>query len=333
MSLHLASTESDPYFQQVIVESSPYTLPYRTPINSRFLGDITTSLLKCPAGDLKCLRSRPAQEIVTAENVAGEKLLPDVLGPLHLFEPWGPVIDGKVVLENPLKAYRDGKFQKKPIMLGTVTEEGRVYIWEAFGSKPTKLEVDAFFGLIFGVETAAEIFKMYNFTDFDDLREPMSTAATDYVFACPTINASRLISLDDQNNFPVYHYIFDHALSFSTVWGPNYTECYGHVCHGSELPFVFRSISLRNYTFTKDEEKLADSITNYWGNFAYTGNPNNNNWKRKTKNQKQDFLKWPTYDNKSGWQGMLFQSTGNKIQSSYKEKFCQYFNTIGYTPR
>ncbi len=284
---------------------------------------------------MKCLRGKPVEDVVAAGNAAGEKILLDLFGPLHLFEPWNPVIDDKEIVENPLNSYRDGKFQTdKPVMVGTVTEEGRMYIWESFDTKPSKIDVDAFFTLIFGVEESLRIFKEYNFTNFDDLREPMSTAATDYVFACSTMNASRSLSLESSSN--IYHYIFDHALSFPSVWGPNYTECYGHVCHGSELPFVWRTVSLRDYKFTKEEQQLADSITNYWGNFAHTGDPNDDSWKKSgtlyTRGKQQDFLKWPTYEEETGWQGMLFQSSGNKVQSKYRDKFCRFLDEIGYTP-
>ncbi|XP_072033065.1 crystal protein-like [Amphiura filiformis] len=323
-------SESDPYFQQLIVESNPFTLPYQTTFSSSLLADVTAELLDCPHSDLECLRGKPVEDVVAAGNAAGEKIILDLYGPLHLFEPWGPVIDDKEITDNPLNAYRDGKFQNKPVMIGTVTEEGRMYMWESFETKPAKIEVDAFFALIFGVEESFRIFQRYNFTKFDDLREPMSTAATDYVFVCSTLNASRLLSLGSSSN--IYHYVFDHALSFPSVWGPNYTECYGHVCHGSELPFVWRSVSLRNYKFTKEEQQLAESITNYWGNFAHTGDPNDDSWKDESK-RKQDFIKWPTYDKNTGWQGMLFQSSGNKVQSKYREPFCRFLDDIGYTPK
>ena len=41
----------------------------------------------------------------------------------------------------------------------------------------------------------------------------------------------------------MYLYWFDHAFEELGGWGPNYTYCEGHVCHGEELPFVFGTAS------------------------------------------------------------------------------------------
>lgn len=49
-----------------------------------------------------------------------------------------------------------------------------------------------------------------------------------------------LTSISKSNEHDVWAYYFDHPLSFD-AWGPNYTFCLGHVCHGAELPFVFVS--------------------------------------------------------------------------------------------
>ena len=335
ISLHLTTQESEPYFQQAIIESNPFTIPYQTPSRSIDLGAATAKILRCDADDLICLRNKSANDVMAAGEKAGSEISLDIFGPLHLFEPWGPVIDGNDIKTNPLNAFRDGNFQRKPMILGTLTEEGRPYIWTVFTSKPSTVEVCAFLTLLFGPTETYRIFKEYNVTSSDDLREPSSTMTTDFVFTCSGLNATR--SIASHNESKIYHYVFDHAFSFEKVWGPNYTECYGHVCHGSELPFVFRTIPLRNYTFTPEEERLAESITYYWGNFAQTGDPNNNSWQQRVKSKRQydvkEQLHWPMYNEQSDRQGMLFQASGNKIQSKYRDKFCQFFDHVGYTPK
>lgn len=44
--------------------------------------------------------------------------------------------------------------------------------------------------------------------------------------------------------------------------------------HSAELPYVFGTVSLAGFKFTEDEEKLSDSMMQYWGNFIKYGNPN-----------------------------------------------------------
>jgi carboxylesterase type B len=48
--------------------------------------------------------------------------------------PLGPYVDGKVVPMQPLDALRQGYFQKKPFMIGTNTEETRIFIFEAWNT-------------------------------------------------------------------------------------------------------------------------------------------------------------------------------------------------------
>ncbi|XP_072030866.1 cAMP-regulated D2 protein-like [Amphiura filiformis] len=347
VSLHLTNSKSDRYFQQAIIESSPFTIPYRHRTSSALQGDLTTALLNCLPGDLNCLRKRSAKDVIAAGTKAGNTVALDLFGPLQLFQPWGPVIDGSIITTHPLTAFRDGQFQRKPLLIGTVTEEGRIYSWELFPKKPTLFKVNVYLSLLFGIRQTLEISREYNFTEFDDLREPVSTVVTDFIFACSTFNGSRYISL--YNESQVFHYIYDHAFSFTSVWGPNYTECYGHVCHGSELPLLWRSQSLRGFNFTEEEQQLADAMNNYWSNFVHTGNPNDNSWKTKskisdfmrtsdpnkndwnTKSKNRDkFLTWPPYKVDNGWQSILFQTSRNKLLSNWREEFCKFFDDIGY---
>ena len=57
--------------------------------------------------------------------------------------------------------------------------------------------------------------------------------------------------------------------------------------HGSEVPYVFKTLSERWGTTeaTPEEEKLAQMMNTYWANFAKTGNPNG-----------EDLPVWPLYN-------------------------------------
>jgi len=104
---------------------------------------------------------------------------------------------------------------------------------------------------------------------FQDKRPLLSTLGTDFIFLAPTSFAA--LTVMKQQKQPVYLYQFNHSISFDG-WGSRYFFCRGHVCHGSELPFVFHTTG--NFSFTNEEEKLSNSMIDYWTNFAKSGDPN-----------------------------------------------------------
>ncbi|CAF1025471.1 unnamed protein product [Rotaria magnacalcarata] len=66
-----------------------------------------------------------------------------------------------------------------------------------------------------------------------------------------------------------YTYVFGYSLDFDG-WD-NLTFCNGHVCHGSELPYVFESSWVN---FTDAGRQLATNIVTYWTYFGKTHDPN-----------------------------------------------------------
>jgi carboxylesterase type B len=128
---------------------------------------------------------------------------------------------------------------------------------------------------------------------------------------------------------PVWIYHFDHLMSFGPqVWGPNYTICYTHVCHGSELPFVFHpNASAFNLSYTPQEEVLSASMVAAWTNMAKYLDPNGPSGEG-VPSKSGASLYWPafTLDNQSS---IVFDTPNSIVHNNFTDE-CNWWDAIGY---
>jgi len=82
---------------------------------------------------------------------------------------------------------------------------------------------------------------------------------------------------------------------------------------------VFQSAAAGGHQFTPDEQVLAYSMTQAWGNFAWTGNPNL---------PVSLETSWPEY-NPSDDTILAFQ-TPDSTTSDFRARQCDMWDTIGY---
>uniref|UniRef100_A0A665VMN8 Carboxylesterase type B domain-containing protein n=1 Tax=Echeneis naucrates TaxID=173247 RepID=A0A665VMN8_ECHNA len=104
------------------------------------------------------------------------------------------------------------------------------------------------------------------------------------------------------------------------IWS-GLTFCYQHACHGAELPFLFDSAAVANFTMSPSEKLLSNRMLCYWGAFAHTGDPS-------SRAQQTMFCRaqrlpvWPQYSDTSGWLGM------NLTVRSHKSLFMHEKETL-----
>uniref|UniRef100_A0A672G0R3 Carboxylic ester hydrolase n=1 Tax=Salarias fasciatus TaxID=181472 RepID=A0A672G0R3_SALFA len=119
---------------------------------------------------------------------------------------------------------------------------------------------------------------------------------TDYIFLCPSRRAARAGTAAGSG---VWMYVFDHVPADRRVWS-GLTFCYQHACHGAELPFLFNSASVANFTFSPPEKLLSNRMLCYWGAFAHAGNPSSRA-QQTAFCREQRLPPWPRYADTSGW--------------------------------
>ena len=99
-------------------EARNSTLPMSSPI---FFLEKLSKALNCdfdstdPEPALKCLREKPAEEIVRNQKVAAE--FPNLF-------PFSPTLDGTFLSESPKNLLLSGQVKDAPVLIGTNEEEG-----------------------------------------------------------------------------------------------------------------------------------------------------------------------------------------------------------------
>ena len=73
----------------------------------------------------------------------------------------------------------------------------------------------------------------------------------------------------------VFHYRYNKRPPFPP--GATYSEDTGErlgAFHGTEIPYIFHNLHVRDWPWTYVDRQLSESISNYWANFARNGDPN-----------------------------------------------------------
>lgn len=266
--------------------------------------------------DIQCLQRASVDDIIKAEVVIDKTI--QYFRLLQTFYPWTPILDGIEFSEQPLTAFQHGRFQQMPIIMGSVSNETLLFIYEAAKKPINDFEYIGVVEAIFGIQ-GYSVLQEYksSLSYFSDYRHHVAHLGDDYIFLCTLRN----VSINASKRVPVYLYHFDHIISFSKqFWPNNYAECVDAVCHAEELPFVFGTPTLDNYHFDSNEIKLSNLMIYYWTNFAISGDPNFPN---------RQNLNWSPYSNSRS--NLRFMTPSSVIETGWRESKCNFFdNKIGY---
>jgi para-nitrobenzyl esterase len=266
----LLSPPSAGLFHRVIMQSGPCVrLGNKTLEQARTQGDEFAAKVNCPigVGQLACLRSRSASELVAAAG--------DGLDALQSANPWLPVIDGVTIPRNMTDMIRDGDLHKVPVLMGTTAQEGRFFVAYAFHQKrgrtmtadDYKSAAEIMTGNAFSGSTSRSLYTASNYGS-NDLA--MSALMTDAGFACPMLTDAKRMSRHTQV----------HVYEFTDTRAPAPPDAYSfdwQAYHTSELPYLFGApVFATNLSgpLSAEQHALADNIVRYWAAFAANGDPN-----------------------------------------------------------
>lgn len=321
VGLHLVSApSSQALFQQGIMESNPYALPYKTKAEALEIGDIFASLLGCD--NIGCLRNRPMLELVRKQHH-------EMLQPHHLWQKmkmknilvWTPVIDGKVLTKQPIFANI-----KKPIIIGNNTDEATWWVALMFPPIPngamSPITYTKELLKLFSDEDVGKILKQERYSP--DYTSEEKTAAAyaqvlgDYLYLC----GSRYVATQLTAATTSYFYLFTYISPFSIWKDRGAVVCEHKACHADELFYVFHSLDKtdENIQFKPKGELLSQQMVAYWANFARERNPNG-----------KGLITWPTFQ--APQNTYLILDTSIKPEKEPFASLCKFWDSIGYPPK
>ena len=168
-----------------------------------------------------------------------------------------PTIDGWLLPGHPQTVFREGKQADLPVIVGTTKDEGNFFSGSVKFEK--RSEFAAMLEGYYGAETK-QVLALYPGKTQAELKVAGSEYITDAWFVQP---ARQLLDGMTQLASPVFQYQFSRANPDRPSQGAS---------HAIELRYVFNT--LRNPEEAPDGQALADKVTDYWVQFAKTGDPN-----------------------------------------------------------
>jgi para-nitrobenzyl esterase len=170
----------------------------------------------------------------------------------------GPILDGKLVVETAESAYKAGRQNNVPIIIGSNSAE----VPAGFVNAKSKDELLSLFG-----NMKQEAQNVYAPDTTRTLAEMLTMVNTDKVWAEPARFTANAIT---KKGNKAYIYLFSYvseAMKARSRFGAS---------HASEIAFVFNNLNARwgNPKTMPEDEEVAKLMNTYWANFAKTGNPN-----------------------------------------------------------
>ena len=238
--------------------------------------DAVLAALGLGSSSAEALLELPVEQLLAAEKAATTELL--AAGEVRL--PFGPVVDGTVLPRHPREAVRDGSAANVHLLVGTTSDEYRLFtlMERAHGPMPEEKLVGRVAKVV-GKDRANDAITVYR-----DARPGASVDdiwcdfATDWIFRIP---ATRLAEAQSINQPETYAYLFSYkSTAFDGVLG---------ACHAIDVPFVFDNLDRRGIDvllggLTEDTHALARATSRAWLALARTGSP-----------QHDELPEWPKY--------------------------------------
>ncbi|MBN3849568.1 carboxylesterase family protein [Paraburkholderia sp. Ac-20342] len=272
LTAQLTSTSSAGLFQKAMVISNGPVRRDASLANAEQQGVNDAAALGCPGTDqatLDCLRNIPFAAFRSGTHAAAPS------------NSWAPVVDGVFLTESTSDAFAAGRFNKMPIIFGSMQNE-RSLLAKNYAAAPltadnyaqaaaTALNVE------FPVATTADILQLYPASNYVNPTHATTEAVGDFGWYCGAMIDAQNLS---KYSASIWRYEFAEqnqaqiipdgsssypgpVLSFFGPWG-NF--------HSADNPYWFSQFA--DSERTSSNLALSSTMRQYLHNFAVSGNPN-----------------------------------------------------------
>ena len=278
VSLHVVSPGSAGYFHRAIMQSGYASTRWRTRADAESLGTDFAAAVGCTDATqvLACMRSKTRNEVLLAFGNGQQEFAET--GRV----PWGPVVDGLDIPDQPRRMYEAGDFNHVPLIIGATRDEGWIYVDRSFPTGLTEEQYEAAVVTEFGAADAPAILAQYPASDFPTPKLALSQLSGDVEGVCEARRIARLVR---HTRTPVYLYSFEREADAVV---PDL------VIHGLDRNFVFGNNfgpPSPTYVLNEDDLALFGAISTYWTRFAASGNPNGDD---------DGTIRWPPFRHPNG---------------------------------
>jgi para-nitrobenzyl esterase len=211
---------------------------------------------------LACLRAVPPSKIVAVQATG--------LSPR-------PSIGGAAFPIDPGQAVAVGKFNRVPVINGSVHDERRLFVFQDYDYAGHPLTAGEYVSLVNSTygKSAAQVLAKYPVASYPSPDIAWATVQTD------SLDQARKVTDDELSKWtPTYAYEFDveNTPQFTSIFRLQQTNAAAKAfpfgaTHVDDLAYLWQYLG-QTVPLTDAELALSDQMIAYWGNFQRTGNPN-----------------------------------------------------------